>query len=78
MTELPQIHDWLVSLLTPGQWLFAYIMSALVLWVWVGVRFKEPGIGFASGIVTFPIVWGILYLIACFMSFMIYLLMSGV
>lgn len=78
MSELPQIHDWMFNLLTPGQWIFIYILSLIIIFVLgIVVTVKEGddwvGIGFGVGIIAFPIFAFVMLALGNFISFMIFL-----
>lgn len=82
MTNLPQLHDWFAGLLTPGQWFFAYIVAFIALFVTVMVlgRDEDSMVPMAFGVAfALPIVLGLVAMaLLHFLSFMIYLLFSGV
>lgn len=83
-SELPQIHDWFVGLLTPGQWIAIWIVL-FILTVLSGItlmiRKDEAdffGISIFLGAFGPFITWGILAGIGHFTSFMIWLWFGGV
>jgi hypothetical protein len=79
MNNLPQLHDWFLELLTPGQWIFLYIVSWILIMVgffWL-IRKEEfegkGGVSFALGMALPPFLFGAILVILNFLSFMIWL-----
>lgn len=84
MSNIPQIHDWLYNLLTPGQWVFLWIAIGLIIWgLMIGVAWREndstaAGAGFGLALVVPPVIFLVLLAIGTFISFMIWLWFGGV
>ena len=84
MEETPHIQDWFLGLMTPGQWFATYIVSIIVVWTLatVALRKDEPkgaaSAGLAMSLLAFPLVFGAVLGVANFLSFMLFLIFSGV
>ena len=86
MEETPHIQDWFLGLMTPGQWFATYIVSIIVVWTLatVALRKVEPkqggaaSAGLAMSLLAFPLVFGAVLGVANFLSFMLFLIFSGV
>lgn len=80
MRSLPQLHDWFMGLLTINQWLFVWIVVALIV-IGLGIYIAAAeddvdifGVSIYLAILGPPILWFVIFGVLAFVSFMIMLL----
>lgn len=78
VVETPNFYLWFVELFTPGQWIFLWIASWIIMWIVTGVKLEDSKLGFVTGMFLWPVIFVMGCVVTLFLTFMAYLLMSGV
>lgn len=79
MSDLPQVQDWFYNLLPPSQWVFLWIVAAILIFVIFIYAFRDEADGaLIGGAAVFSILLPLLIFLVLigalsFVSFMIWL-----
>jgi len=82
MSNLPQIHDWMVGLLTTNQWIFVWVVLGFIIvctGIYAAVTLPDEGVPFLPlsifvAVIVVPLLGAMIWVLGNVLSWLIYLL----